>query len=301
MTDQRKAYLYAISAVLLWSTVASAFKLTLRALDHAQLLFYSSAVSTLFLGAALAVTGRLRFLRPMGKRELLRTTGLGLLNPFLYYAILFKAYDLLPAQIAQPLNYTWAITLALLSIPLLKQRIGAREIVGGLISYAGVIVISTRGDVLAFRLANPLGVTLALASTVVWALYWIFNTRDRRDPLARLFLNFAFGLPFTLVYCLIVSDLSPDELLGLAGATYVGVVEMGLSFVFWLMALRLSENTAKVGNLIFISPFLSLLFIRAFVGEQILPATLIGLALIIGGIVWQRIGAGRKHSNVRAT
>ena len=31
---------------------------------------------------------------------------------------------------------------------------------------------------------------------------------------------------------------------GLIGAAYVGLVEMGVAFVFWLSALRLSENTA---------------------------------------------------------
>jgi drug/metabolite transporter (DMT)-like permease len=289
MVDQRKAYVYGISTVLLWSTVASAFKLTLRSMDHAQLLFYSSVTSTIFLGAALAVTGRLGRLKALGSRDFLSSAGLGLLNPFLYYAVLFKAYDLLPAQIAQPLNYTWAIALSLLSIPMLKQKIGPREIGGGLVSYVGVLVISTRGDVLSFRLADPLGVALALISTVIWASYWIFNTRDRRDPLVRLFLNFAFGLPFTLVYCVSVSTLSVSSPIGLAGAAYVGVVEMGLAFVLWLSALRLSSNTAKVGNLIFISPFLSLVFIRTLVGEEILPATIAGLVLIVAGIVWQRL------------
>ena len=32
----------------------------------------------------------------------------GLLNPCLYYLVLFKAYELLPAQQAQALNYSWA-------------------------------------------------------------------------------------------------------------------------------------------------------------------------------------------------
>ena len=46
MTDQRKAYAHAMVAVLLWSTVASAFKLSLRYLDCAQLLLYSSVTAT---------------------------------------------------------------------------------------------------------------------------------------------------------------------------------------------------------------------------------------------------------------
>jgi drug/metabolite transporter (DMT)-like permease len=290
MSDQRKAYLHAITAVLLWSTVASAFKLSLRYLDHAQLLLYSSIVATLFLGVALAVRGRLGRIFPCSRRECLKSVGLGFLNPFLYYAVLFKAYDLLPAQVAQPLNYTWAIALVLLSIPILKQRIGARDIAGGLVSYIGVVVISTRGDLLSFSVASPLGVSLALGSTVVWALYWVYNTKDDRDPAERLFLNFVFGLPFVLIYTLVFSDIRVENLLGFAGAAYVGVVEIGVAFLLWLSALRLSENTAKVSNLIFISPFVSLFFIRAFVGEEILTATVVGLVLVVAGIALQRVG-----------
>jgi drug/metabolite transporter (DMT)-like permease len=290
MRDQRKAYLHAIGAVLLWSTVASAFKLSLRYLDYAQLLLYSSIVATLVLGAVLAVTQRLGRVFPCSRRECLKSLGLGLLNPFLYYAVLFKAYALLPAQVAQPLNYTWAIVLALLSIPILKQRIGARDIAGGLVCYAGVLVIATRGDLFSFGVVNPLGVSLALGSTVVWALYWIYNTKDGRDPAERLFLNFVFGLPFVLIYCLVFSDIRVTNPLGFVGAAYVGMIEMGVAFVLWLSALRLSENTAKVSNLIFLSPFVSLFFIRAFVGEEILAATVVGLALVVAGIALQSVG-----------
>jgi drug/metabolite transporter (DMT)-like permease len=64
---------------------------------------------------------------------------------------------------------------------------------------------------------------------------------------------------------------------------------MGVTFVLWLNALKLSESTAKVGNLIFLSPFLSLIFIHLFVGEDILASTLIGLVLIVAGILCQQI------------
>jgi len=290
MHDQKKACLYGLATVLLWSTVASAFKITLRHLDSVQLLLYASVVSLLVLGIILVAQGKLRLVLSCGGRQYAQSLGLGLLNPFLYYLVLFKAYDLLPAQEAQPLNYTWAITLAFLSIPLLQQKIGLRDLGGGLVSYAGVLVISTHGDVLGLRFSDPLGVALALGSTVIWALYWIYNARFDRDPVVGLFLNFAFGLPFVLVFCLLFSDVRVSNSRGLLGAVYVGVFEMGVTFVLWLKALKLSENAAKVGNLIFLSPFLSLVFIHFLVGEEILASTFAGLVLIVGGLLLQRSG-----------
>ena len=63
---------------------------------------------------------------------------------------------------------------------------------------------------------------------------------------------------------------------------------MGITYILWLKALSLSRTTAQVGNLIYLSPFLSLFFIRIVVGEPIAASTVLGLALIVTGIVAQR-------------
>jgi drug/metabolite transporter (DMT)-like permease len=285
MKNQRRAYAFGLMTVLLWSTVATAFKLSLRHLEPVQLLLYANVTSILVLLALLAFRGDLRLIASTTRKQGLRSLGLGILNPFLYYLVLFEAYDRLPAQEAQPLNYTWAITLSLLSIPLLRQKITLRDLLAATISYAGVVVISTRGDVLSLQFSDAWGVALALGSTVIWALYWIYNTRDDRDPVVALLLSFVFGLPFVFVACLLLSTPWVTSGFGLAGAIYVGVFEMGLTFVLWLYALRLSENTARVSQLIFLSPFLSLVFIRFGLDEPILPSTYVGLCLIVGGLL----------------
>ena len=294
MRNQTKAYAYALTTVLLWSTVASAFKLSLRHVDHFQLLLYASAVSILVLSVILVAQGRWRLVWSYSGRQYAQSLALGLLNPFLYYLILFKAYDLLPAQEAQPLNYTWALTLAFLSVPLLGQRLGVRDVLAGLVSYSGVVVISVRGDASGLRFSDPLGVALALGSTVIWALYWIYNTKDQRDPVAGLWLNFVLGFPFVAAACWLFSDLWVVSRPGLLGAVYVGTFEMGVTFVCWLMALRLAANTAQVGYLIFISPFLSLVFINLLVGEVIRLTTFAGLGLIVAGLVVQHTARLRR-------
>jgi len=289
MVNQRKAYLYALGTVLIWSTVASAFKLSLRTLLPAHLLLYANLVSVLLLGVILLCRRELALAIPKNRREWLHSAGLGLLNPFLYYLILFKAFALLPAQEAQPLNYTWAIALSLLAVPLLKQRLCLREIVAILISYSGVLVISTRGDLLGLHFSNPTGVLLALGSTIIWAIYWILNTRDSRPPLAGLFMNFLCALPMVLLYCLVFTDMHMPDLKGILGATYVGCFEMGISFFLWLQALKYTASAARISSLIFISPFISLVLIHFLVGEEILSSTFYGLILIVIGLMLQQV------------
>ena len=98
------------------------------------------------------------------------------------------------------------------------QRIGRRDLTAGLICYAGVLVISTRGEIWTLRFSDPFGVALALGSTVVWAFYWIYHTRDRRDPVVRLFLNFALSLPLTLGCVLLMGQVAGTCLAGFVGS-----------------------------------------------------------------------------------
>jgi len=282
---------HALAAVLLWSTVAAAFKLSLRYLEPPQLLLISTGVSTLFLGSLLLARRQLHALVVLPRRDWLRSAGLGLLNPCIYYLVLFAAYDRLPAQQAQPLNYTWALVLAWLSALLLGQRLLRWDVVAGFICYAGVLVVATRGDVLSLHFDDTLGVGLALGSTVIWALYWIGVTRDDVDPVQRLFLNFLLALPPVTVVCVMTSGLPPLSWPGLAGAVYVGLFEMGLTFVLWLTALQRASNASRVANLIFLSPFLSLVFIHYLVGEPVEVATSLGLVIIVAGLVLQKWGA----------
>lgn len=288
MKDQRKAYLLAMTAILFWSTIGTAFKLSLNYLDPLTLLFYSSLVACIILFIILVIQGKWQFIKKMTIHEIFLSAFLGLLNPFLYYVVLLKAYDLLPAQEAGTLNYFWPIVLVLLSIPILKQKISSWSVVAIFISFSGIILISTHGDLFSLKFSDPLGVILAIGSAVFWASYWIFNLKDQREPVIKLFISFCFGFLFTLITLIFTRGISIPRLEGLYGAIYIGIFEMGVTFLLWLNALKYSSTTAKVSNLIYISPFISLIIIHFVIGEIILFSTVFGLVLIVSGIIMQQ-------------
>lgn len=294
MKTHRKAYIYALSAIGLWSTIGSAFKLTLRFTDPAGLLLIASLVSAVVLLILLIFQRKAGQLKTVTIRQLLHSALLGFLNPFMYYLVLLKAYDILPAQMAGTLNYVWPLVLVILSVPLLKQKISAWSLLAILISFAGIVLISWQGD---FQLdtissesgqSKMAGVALAVGSAIFWSLYWIFNIRDHRDVVAKLFLNFCFGLLYIVIYQLIFNSIVTIPWQGLVGGIYIGIFEMGITFVLWLNALKYSATTAKVSNLIYLSPFISLIFIHFTVGETITAYTLSGLILIVAGILLQQ-------------
>jgi drug/metabolite transporter (DMT)-like permease len=259
ITENKQAYFYAFLAVLLWATVATAFKISLRYSDVLPLLFFASITSTGIFLIFIMSLGKITLLRTLSRQDYLRSAILGFANPFLYYITLLKAYSILRAQEAMTINWLWPITLVLFSIILLRQRIHLRSILAIVISFIGVFIIATRGDILGFRFTSPKGVFLALGSTVIWAAFWVYNIKDECDETVRL------------------------------SALYIGLFEMGITFLVWLKALKSARTTAHVANLIYLVPFLSLIVIRLVLGEEIYFSTILGLMLIIAGIALQKI------------
>ena len=276
-----------LGAVVLWSTVATAFNLSLDFVTPLTLVTLASITSWFFLGGILLISGDIKTLNQIKAPEWLRLLALGLINPTLYYFLLFGAYAKLPAQEAMAINYTWGLVLPLLAAPLLGQALQRRDLGCAAISYCGVFVIATRGNVLAFELTDPTGVGLAMSSTVLWALYWIGNTRIKTPPIQGLFVGFTSATAVLLTLSFFTGSLAGLPWQALAGGLYIGFFEMGLSFILWLKAMKLTQNTARISTLIFLSPPLSLILIWAILGEAIRGSTLVGLAMILTGLAMQ--------------
>ncbi len=284
----RKAAWYAGLAIFFWSTVATAFKLGLREVTPFQLILFASLFSTLVFAVLLLARGKLEKAFSGDKKSLSRSLLLGLLNPFLYYLILFKAYNILPAQVAQPLNFTWPLVLVVLGVPLMGRKLSPRAVFALLISFTGVLFIASKGGFTGSSWANPLGVGLALISTLVWSFFWIMNMKDEREESIKLFLNFFSGSFFLILVSFLVPGAWQVSMKGLALCAYTGLFEMGITFVFWLKALQLAEKTEKISNLIYLTPFLSLVFIHFVLHEPLYYTTFIGLFLIVTGIFLQQ-------------
>ncbi len=296
ISRQQKAYLFACIAIFFWSTIATAFKLSLEYLGPVHLVFYATLVSVIALFFILLFQGKLKLISRFSAQDFLRFSLLGILNPCLYYIILLHAYDLLPAQEAMAINYSWVVMMVILSIPILKQKIRLKEFLSIILSYIGVVLIATKGDILALEFESIKGVSYALITTVIWALFWLFNTKHNSDTVVSLFLIFLFSLPFIAIVVYLDSGFIMPSVNGLIGATYIGLFEMGITFVLWQSALRLSSSVARVSSLVFITPFLALLIVQLVLREVVLTSTVFGVVLIISGLLLQKYFTKQRTS-----
>ena len=287
-SSQTRAYGFALITLLMWSTVATAFKLTLAYASVLQTLMIASLVSSLTLLVMVIATGQSRLLLQSFRGQWRFTLIAGMLNPVFYYLILFEAYDRLPAQLAQPINITWTIVLSLMAGWFLKQPIRGFDYGAAGFSYIGVVVIVSQGDLSALFSADWIGVALAIFSTLIWAGYWTLNIRDTRDPLIGMCLNFLVAAPVVMLLWLVFDRMLPP-IEGILGGLYIGLFEMSLAFFCWSLALKSTNNAATISNLVFLSPFLSLQFIQWILGESIHATTYWGLVMIIAGIGFQQM------------
>jgi len=288
MERTKSSYIYAGLAILFWSTVPTAFKICLGEMDILPMLTIASLTSSLLLLIVVLGGKKAHLLLITSPGELLSSAILGFINPFLYYLILLKAYQLLPAQVAQPLNMIWPIILVFLSVPILRQKIESKSYIALFISFIGVYTISSQGMLFKPGHSDLTGVFLATGSSIFWAFYFILNVKDKRDEGVKLLLNFMFGSIYLIITLIVTGKLQIETgIKGIAASVYIGLFEMGITFLFWLKALQMASTTAKVSNLVYIAPFLSLVFVHFILHEPVYYTTPLGLVLIISGIFIQ--------------
>lgn len=286
MQDNSKALIYASIAVLSWSTVATMFKTALKYFTHFEMLLVASFTALLIFCIALTVQKKWKLLKNIPLRQWGWFALVGLLNPLIYYLVLFKSYDLLPAQIAQPINYFWPIILLILLAIIARKPIPKIKYIGMIISLSGVTFISLGAGGVNGEQLPVWGLLLALLSAFLWATYWIVNNQNKKvDAIIALFLSFLFGFFYLLVGALFVG-VNLESVPGVLSSIYVGAFEMGIPFIFFGLAIRKTSNPALVNQMCYLSPFISLFLIHLVLGEHIYPTTYIGLFLIIFGIIF---------------
>lgn len=272
--------------VLFWTTVATAFKIALADMSYISLLLIASLTALLVSFGEILLTGKLALVRMFfSNRDMVLKGALqGMLNPLLYYLILFKAYSLLPAQIAQPLNYSWQVVLIIMMALVFKQKLKWQQLAGVMVSFAGIIILSANNSASADGKLSLLGIILALGSAFVWASYWISKIESKEDSSVSLFVNFLFGSLYLIVITLFI-PMDIPSLKPFLAAVYVGCFEMGVTFILWGKALNIATNRVILAQITYLSPVLSLLLIHFILGENIVLLTVVGLVFIIGGIL----------------
>ena len=211
---------------------------------------------------------------------------MGFLGVFLYTFCLFEAINYLSAHEAFILNYLWPILVVAFSAIFFKETFTTKKLTGIIFSFGGVLVLFSKGNIQTITLNNLTGTVYALIGAIVYALYSVIGKHQEYDKYVSTMFNYLFAAFFTLPFLGSSFYLPSFSILQWSALLWLGVFANGFAFVFWFQALKYGD-TSHVTNLVYFTPFLSLVYSYFILGEEILITSVVGLFLIVFGIVIQ--------------
>ncbi|MFA6023736.1 MAG: DMT family transporter [Candidatus Gracilibacteria bacterium] len=280
------AYIYTVLAILLWGSTASVSKLILQDISSIQLIFYSFPFTIVGLFLIMLFQGKLKDLTTYKKQDIWKLAGMGFLGCFLYYVFLFGAIERTSAQEAFVVNYLWPVMVVIFGVLLLREKFTGRTVISILLSFIGVAIVVSKGEWMSLDNLNLTAILMAASGAMVYGLFSVLGKKLKYEVFSSMFYYYLFGFIYVLLSVLFFSEIPSLDMKQVAGLAWIGFFTNGLAFVFWFKALEIGE-TAKVSNLVFLTPFASLIFIHFLVGEPILISSIIGLVLIVLGVLIQ--------------
>lgn len=282
----KKPYLYAFVAIAIWSTTATVSKLLLHSFTTIQMLAVCSAVAAVFLFTVNLLGGKIAVLKTYRLRDYFITAVVGMLGTFFYNMFLVFGIDKLLASQAMIINYLWPMMAVVAGCILLKEKMTARKAIAVAMSFFGVVLVTSNGSLTGFAGSNLLGALFCVLAAVSYGLFVVLNKRLPYEASVSMMLYYAVST-IVAVICLLISGnlpvLSGVQSLGLL---WIGLGDYAIAYVSWALAMKAGQ-TAKIANLAYITPFLSLMVAHFFLGDPITVWSIGGLVVIVAGIFLQ--------------
>lgn len=285
----KKEYWLASVSVLLWGSSAAVASLLLHSMSTLLVVFYNGLIATIFLFLLNLFTGRLKKLKDIPPRQIIFMMCLGVLGTFLYSSLLYIGMERLKTQQAFIINYLWPIMTVLFSCMIFGQTLTLQKVTALLLSFFGVVIVATEGNLSGLSKVDAVGVAACVTAAMCSGLYSTLNSRVTCEKtLATMIYQSTSGAVSLITLFLTQGGprlLNPMEF---SGMLWNGILIYGVAATTWAIAIT-TGDTAKVSNLAYFTPFLSLVYIYFLLGEPISLSSVAGLGFIILGVLVQMI------------
>ena len=289
----KKNYIYAVVTVLIWSTMAAVVKKMLYDIPSLEALSVSSFLAFLFLLLMNLKTGAIREMKRYSVKDYAVMGGLGFIGLFLYSALYYYGLAQLTSQEACILNYLWPIMLVVFSCIILKEKFTFTKGAAMLCSFAGIVILSLGGGGSSGGNAAA-GMISCVIAAACYGLFSVLNKKAAYNQNISMMVVWLAAAVCSMVLGLVTETWVPIRGTQWLGMLWLGVVVDAVAYLLWALALNGAENSAKIANLAYLTPFLSLVVSAVFLDEKITLRALTALVFIIGGILVQSICETRR-------
>jgi drug/metabolite transporter (DMT)-like permease len=291
MRDSRPAggTLSIVPVVLLWAATPLLVTELIGELPVFEVLMLSTAMSATVLAlATIAHRGGAGF-RSFSSRDTRIMLAMGFAGIFPYNSLYYLGLSLAPAQAGSVniANYLWPLWTVLLAVPLLKEPMSWRKAAGVLLAFAGVYLLVSGGRLLPFGAKGAVAYLAAGCGAFFWGLFSVLTKHFRFEAVPAMAVYSAGALVGFASVSLVLGGLRWPSATGWLLLLLLGGAVNGVAYVLWTVALRRDE-TAWVASLVYLVPFVALVYLLLFQGRPLRPLQLACLGLVIAGALLSR-------------
>jgi len=278
-----------LGACFLWAVSFVATKIALEVVPPLTVVSLRLLIASACFLPIIATGGRWR--RIANRTTLLKLLGLSLFGAGLHYGFQTVGLQTTNASNASVYVATGPITILLLAVLFLSERLNARKLLGIAIAIAGVLVVMGLDTLTAFELrGNLTGDLLVFASIVMWACFTVFGKRIT-DTLGALTVTATVTLIGAVWMTPIgflemqrtgfnLAELTPTAW---AAVIYLGAACNFLAVLLYFTALQKTESQ-KVGVYLYSIPPMTAVAAAVVLAEPITLGLVVGTVLVIAGV-----------------
>lgn len=281
----KKTYLYAGISILFWSSIATISKLLLNTLNSYQILMFSAFFASVALLVLNIFTGKIKLLKTYRIKDYITIILICSPGTFFYYVFLYSGTAKMEASQAFIINYLWPIMSVVFACIILKEKLTARKCVAFALSFLGVITVAGN-ELFKFNSQTLIGVVLCVLAAISYGAFTALNRKWDYDYQISMMISFFCSFILTTIINAVMKRPLAIGFPQIMGFGWNGIFVMAVATVTWALALK-SGGTAKISNLAYITPFLSLVWTFIILKEPIRPLSIIGLIIIVTGIFIQ--------------
>lgn len=282
LAERRFAILAFVFLILFWSSAFGAIKVSL---EYAPPVLFAGT-RTLLCGAVVTLAALVWGGQANLRREWPVYLLLAAFNVVLFMGLQTLTILYMPSGSAAVVIYLQPILVGLLSYLILGEQLSAAKVVGLVLGFSGVVVVSA-GSLSGSSLGTPLGVAFGVGSALSWALGTVYFKRygEGVSTLWAVAAPFSAGGVVLTGLGLVLEPLSGISWTGtyVAGFLYTALVGTALAWILWLGLVKAGE-ASRVSVYVFFVPLVSVLLGAIFLGEILSPLLLVGAALVVCGI-----------------
>lgn len=241
-------------------------------------------VAVFLLVSLLLIFKKKKELKILSGRQWINLVIIGLVGGAVPFLLFFKGLSLTSATNAAFIHKTLFVWIALLAIPILKEKISGLQFLGLPILFAGVFLFSSPEG---FRLGY--GEILAFTATLLWAIENIIAkiTLKSISPITVAWGRMFFGSLFLLVFLTMTGKIGGLFAFSSAGLGWLflsGFILFGY-VVTWYTALKHAPATVVSSILVVAAPITAILN-SIFITRQIEASLILPMALILIGTIF---------------